>query len=226
MIKNFTKNYCCLVVLTAILVFAQGCHANKAIITHSDEYPNTETNFFDVNGNKVYLDQYEGNTILLVFWAMWCGGCISELPSLDNLAKDFRKLPFQVIAVSEDYQGASVIKEYFESNEIRHLEVFHDHQNQLFKALSVAGLPSAFLINASGKIKVIFKGGIKWHENEIRAMILAEIDGNPEMPKNTYSNPALNKKVSNQLKKDSQNLGTDNNKGVNNNDGKKQEPKQ
>ena len=42
---------------------------------------------------------------LLVFWATWCGSCISELPSLENLAKDFRKLPFKIIALSQDYQG-------------------------------------------------------------------------------------------------------------------------
>ena len=184
-----------LISLSLILLLTQNSYAAKTSIIDQDVYTDTETNFFDGQGNKVFLDQYEGSTVLLVFWATWCGTCVSELPALDNLEKDFRKLPFKVIALSQDYQGVDVVIKYFAEHDIRHLEIFHDYQNQLFRSMSVIGLPTAFLINSNGKIKKLFKGRIKWYDDEVRAMLLGEIDGNPDTPKNSYQAPSLNRQV-------------------------------
>ncbi len=181
--------------LVLLVALAHIVKAEKLIVTKHDEFLDTDTNFFDSEGNKIYLDQYEGSTILLVFWATWCGSCVGELTSLDNLQKDFRKLPFKIIAVSEDYQGVEVVKKYFSENEIRHLEIFHDYQNKLFRALSIVGLPTAYLINAEGKIKYVFKGIVKWHDDDIRQMIFAQIEGNLQLPKNTFKSSSLNKQV-------------------------------
>lgn len=190
-----SKRYLWLLGLVLIISLAYIARAEKLIVTKHDDFLDTDVNFFDANGNKVYLDQYEGNTILLVFWATWCGSCVGELPSLDNLQKDFRKLPFKIIAVSEDYQGIEIVKKYFSENEIRHLEIFHDYQNNLFRSLAIVGLPTAYLINAEGKVKYIFNGVVKWHDNEVRQMIMAQIDGNQALPKNTFKSASLNKQV-------------------------------
>lgn len=88
-----------------------------------------------------------------------------------------------------------MVAKYFLEHDIRHLEIFHDYQNQLFRAMSVVSLPTAFLINSDGKIKKLFKGRIKWQDNDIRAILLNEIEGNPEMPKNSYQSPSLNMQV-------------------------------
>ena len=190
-----SKRYLWLLGLVLIISLAYIARAEKLIVTKHDDFLDTDVNFFDANGNKVYLDQYEGNTILLVFWATWCGSCVGELPSLDNLQKDFRKLPFKIIAVSEDYQGIEIVKKYFSENEIRHLEIFHDYQNNLFRSLAIVRLPTAYLINAEGKVKYIFNGVVKWHDNEVRQMIMAQIDGNQALPKNTFKSASLNKQV-------------------------------
>ncbi len=154
-----------------------------------------DVNFFDKEGNKIFLDQFEGRTILISFWASWCGACVEELPSLDVLQKDFRKLPFEVIAISEDFKGIEAAEIYFNNHDIRHLKLYHDYKNSLFKAMSVVGMPTAFLIDPDGKVKVIFKGNIKWHDESIRNILLSEIAGNPEIPKNTYVATSLNKKI-------------------------------
>ncbi|MDG1437177.1 MAG: TlpA disulfide reductase family protein [Rickettsiaceae bacterium] len=184
-----------IIISCLILMFSVSANATKSSIIDLDAYTNTETPFFDDKGNKLFLDQYEGNTVLLVFWATWCGTCVSELASLDNLSKDFRKLPFKVIALSEDYRGIEVVQKHFEEREIRHLEIFHDYSNQLFRAMSVNGIPTAFLINSDGKIRKIFKGRIKWQDDQIRTILLGEVDGNPEVPKNTYKTISLNRQV-------------------------------
>lgn len=167
---------------------------NSTIIRPQNSFIPDE-NFFDKEGKKVFLDQFEGKTILVMFWASWCGSCVEELPSLDALQKDFRKLPFEVVAISEDFKGIDVAEEHFNKYGIRHLKLYHDYQNSLFNSMSVIGLPTAFLIDPEGKIKVIFKGNTKWHEESIRSILLSEIRGNPEIPKNSYATISLNKTI-------------------------------
>jgi thiol-disulfide isomerase/thioredoxin len=191
----FSKIILWLISLTISLFIFQQALADKYSIDRFDRYLDNEAHFYDDQGNKVFLDQYEGTTILLVFWATWCGSCVSELPALDNLQKDFRKLPFKIISVSQDFAGIEVVKNHFAAHEIRHLEAFHDRKNKLFRELSIIGLPTAFLINAEGKNKIVFRGRIKWHDDKIRSMILSEIGEDLELPKNTYKFESLNRNV-------------------------------
>lgn len=188
---TLSKKFSYLTALILIVLNSQIVKAEKLTITKFDNYLNMSGHIFDPYGNKVFLDQFEGETILLVFWATWCGNCVHDLTSLDNLQKDFKKLPFKVIALSEDFQDIEIVQNHFERLKIRHLKVYHDRQNQIFKAFDIVGLPTAYLINASGKLKLSFKGSVKWHDNEIRTMILEEIEGVHELPKNTYKAQSL-----------------------------------
>lgn len=168
--------------------------ASKIIPVQQLDIPD-EVEFFDEDGNKVFLDQFENKTILLLFWATWCSSCVKEMPDLDVLQKDFRKLPFEVIAVSEDFHGVNVVKDYFKRQGIRHLKIYHDHKNRLFQAFSVIGLPTAFLINRDSKIVSAFLGGTNWYDEEVRELILSQIPGNHAMPKNSYDSNSLNRKT-------------------------------
>ena len=183
-----------LIISLWIILFATcaSIKAAKTVITQPENLFVPETRFYDSNNQPIYLDQYEGKTLLLVFWATWCGSCVNEMLSLDSLQKDFRHLSFEVLAISEDHQGVKAVTDFYKLQQIRHLAIYHDYQNQLFKALAVAGLPTAFLVNPNGQVKVIFKGIIKWHDEAMRAMILAEIPGNPASPKNSYKSNSLN----------------------------------
>ncbi len=160
--------------------------------------------FFDDKGEKYSLDNFEGKTILLVFWATWCASCIKEMPDLDVLQKDFRKLPFAIIPVSQDYQGIEIIQKYYKDYDIRYLPIYHDFKNQLFKAFSIVGLPTAILINPDGKMLVSFVGTINWYDEEIRNIILSNIPGNHPEPKNSYREQTLNQPVNKQLKSEEQ----------------------
>ena len=148
--------------------------------------------FFNEKSEKFSLDQFEGKTILLVFWATWCATCVKEMPDLDVLQKDFRKLPFEIVPISEDYHGVKAVQEYFKSYGIRYLPIYHDYKNQLFKALTIVGLPTSILITPDGKMVVSFIGNINWYDDKVRNIILSHIPGNHPEPKNSYQGQSLN----------------------------------
>ncbi len=171
---------------------AKYCLASEPIIKTHEPFFTETVAFFDEEHNKRYLDEFEDQTVLLVFWASWCGDCSDSMISLDVLAKDFRKLPFKVIAVSEDHLGIEAIHKFYQDHELRHIEKFYDYKNTLFKSMGIVGIPTAFLIIPDNKVKIEFKGRVKWHDTKIRELILAEIQGNPLMPKNSYRKPEVN----------------------------------
>jgi thiol-disulfide isomerase/thioredoxin len=163
----------------------------------------TDVPFFDGDNNKYYFEEFEGKTIVLAFWATWCAPCIKELPELDILKKDFRKLPVEIIAISEDFQGSPIIREFYKDNEIRNLRIYHDYGNALFRALNVAGLPSTFIIDPDGVVTTLLEGAVTWNDDLIRQILLENIPNNPVMPKNTSKDVSLNQKVKTPIKNES-----------------------
>ncbi len=194
--KKITKIYILFFILFATLS-ANNSMAGKIFWEklETDEYINNEIPIYDELDKKIYLDNFGEKTILLVFWAPWCSACVNELPLLDNLQKDFKKLPFQIIAISENSKSTEHIKKYYETSNIRHLDIFHDPQNILFKDLGISSLPTAYLIDKDGKIKLKIKGFIKWQDNAVRRLILDELGAQHEMPRNTYKKANLNRKL-------------------------------
>ncbi|MCC8368968.1 MAG: TlpA family protein disulfide reductase [Rickettsia endosymbiont of Oxypoda opaca] len=193
-LKNYSKYFFIIIVslLLTTTSFASSQFGKPTVKFLSGSNVPDNVIFFDEEKNQYSLDQFEGKTILLVFWATWCAACIKEMPDLDILQKDFRKLPFEIIPVSEDYQGVKVIQEHFKSYQIRYLSIYHDYKNQLFKAFSIVGIPTSILISPEGKKIASFTGNTNWHDEKIRGIILANIPGNYPDPKNSYNEGSLN----------------------------------
>lgn len=156
------------------------------------EYTPEDIAIFDEENKKHFLEEYEGKTVLLVFWATWCAPCITEMSDLDILQKDFRKTNFLVLPISQDYTGIAAVKDFYKMHELRHLPIMHDYKNALFKSFGIAGLPTAILINTEGMAVARFTGAINWYDEKVREILLKYIPGNPSTPRNSYQDSALN----------------------------------
>ncbi len=163
-------------------------------------YIPVEVPFYDAKGATHYLEDKEGKVLLVVFWASWCSNCIEQLKSLDLLKKDFKKLPFDVILISEDYDGLDRTKEYFTEHELRYLEPYHDARQQMFEAFGVNNLPTAFLVGENSQQLLRFNGRINWFDDNIRKQILAFIPGDYNSPRNSYDKNSLSIPVTKNLR--------------------------
>ncbi|MCC9620768.1 TlpA family protein disulfide reductase [Thalassospira sp. MA62] len=118
--------------------------------------------FQDEDGVDTALNSLKDNVVLVNLWATWCVPCIKEMPDLDHLADEMAGKPFRVLALSQDRGGAKMVREYFQTNGIEHLDVLLDPRGATARALGARGLPTSFVIDGKGVIVGKLEGIAQW----------------------------------------------------------------
>lgn len=62
-----------------------------------------------MDGDRMSLQDFEGKTIFLNFWATWCPPCIAEMPNIQKLYEDFENredIVFVMLSLDEDPEKA------------------------------------------------------------------------------------------------------------------------
>ena len=134
-----------------------------------------DTVFTDSGGNERRLRDFEGQAVLLNFWATWCAPCIHEMPSLDRLEQAKGGDDFIVIAMSNDRGGANVVDPFYEETGLTALGKFFDPRRELGRALEVTGLPTTILIDKNGYERGRLMGPAEWDAPEAKALVDAVV---------------------------------------------------
>ena len=112
------------------------------------------------DGNLVKLTEHtKGNFTIVNLWATWCLPCIREMPSLNRLRKVMTGIT--ILAVSEDatleQAQAFLIREGLTG-----LGLYHDPRGRLAQALGMQGLPSTYILQATGHVVARLEGEATW----------------------------------------------------------------
>lgn len=104
-----------------------------------------------VNGLKTF----EGEVVVLVFFATWCENCRSELPHLRNLIKTWspKGVTFLGISDPEDPKNTEAIDVYVKKHDIAFVDVALDAGSRCSPLYRVTGLPGGVIIDRKGKIR-------------------------------------------------------------------------
>jgi thiol-disulfide isomerase/thioredoxin len=163
-----------------LLAFAGACHkqeaatpqpeaaaapapqkASAAVVTTSKGKPAPVIAFDDLAGGTTDLSKFKGKPVLVNLWATWCVPCVKELPTLDALAaREAGRL--QVVAISEDMEGAKVVPPFLAAHGVKTLHPYHDASNALMTAVQEASLPVSILYDADGKEVWRLTGDLDW----------------------------------------------------------------
>lgn len=127
--------------------------------------------FAALDGGETDFDAFEGEVLLVNFWATWCGPCIEEMPALDALAADLADRPFRVLAISIDRGGAAQVAPFLTEHGIDDLDVYLDPLGTVPRAFEAVGLPTTVLIDAEGRWVGSYQGAAPWDGPEAKALI-------------------------------------------------------
>lgn len=112
----------------------------------------------DMTGNLVRLEELRtGKKLTLInFWATWCAPCRIEMPQLVKIYSKFKDQGFEIVAVSAD-EDLGDLESYL--NEKRPpFPVLADRDRKVSELYGVDAYPTSILIDADGKVLMIFQG--------------------------------------------------------------------
>ena len=130
-----------------------------------------EVAFKDGSGRDWGFVEFKGKVVVAIFWATWCPICAGEMPKLDQLQAELGPEGLQVIALSLDSDGPSVVPPYFAQRGIDHLNVYHDTGSLLAAIMGVRGVPTVFVIDTEGQLVGAVEGGADWGSPEAKSYL-------------------------------------------------------
>jgi len=131
----------------------------------------------DLNDRDVTLAQYNGQVVLVNFWATWCGPCKIEIPWMIEFQKKYSSRGFTILGVSMDEEGKKVINPFLEKErfdvdgqkEAMNYPILVGNDSIADKFGSLMGLPTSMLFTRDGKkVKTIV--GLVNHDDIAKAI--------------------------------------------------------
>lgn len=111
-------------------------------------------------GGEVRLADLRGKTVMLDFWATWCGPCIAEMPTLLKLAAEYEPKGVVFLAANRDDPDTAkaLVGLYIDGRApaLARYAAFADDLTADAYAVSV--IPTTVLIGPSGEIRGSYRG--------------------------------------------------------------------
>ena len=115
------------------------------------------------------LSDYRGKVVYLDFWASWCAPCATALPVLDSFRDEFSADDFQVLAVNVDSEPANA-RRFLTRRPVGYPSVT-DPDGRLPAQFEIETMPTSFLIDREGVIRLVHRGFRKSDVDALRAEI-------------------------------------------------------
>ena len=122
--------------------------------------------FLDAKNKQINLNNFEGNLILLNFWATWCAPCKKEMPSLDLLKNNENLDNIKIFPINVGQENVEKASKFFEDLKIKNLEIYFDTPITLAKKFSLRGIPTSILINKKGEEFARIIGSIDFEDDK------------------------------------------------------------
>lgn len=119
---------------------------------------------------NISLAELRGKVVYLDFWASWCGPCRMSFPQLEQLRREFLSSGFEVLAVNVDEFEADALK-FLEEIPVSY-PIVRDEAGESPRAYGILGMPTGYLIDREGTIRLVHQGFRKHDGVKLKAEII------------------------------------------------------
>lgn len=101
------------------------------------------------DGEPVELTAYRGDPLVVNFWASWCAPCVSEMPDLEEVAREYAG---RVPVLGVNVQDAPANAEAFVDELGITYDLATDPRGELYAEVDAFGMPTTLFVDAEGTI--------------------------------------------------------------------------
>lgn len=106
-----------------------------------------------LTGEQIRLSDYQGEALLIHFWATWCPICEFSRDGIERVAQDY-----QVISVATQSGSDAELLAYATEHNMNPALIVNDEDGRLFQLYGARAVPADFIINAQGDVAFIEVG--------------------------------------------------------------------
>ena len=122
-------------------------------------------NLRDAAGGTSSLSAYRGSLVLLNFWATWCGPCREEMPSMEQLSRNFGGHGLVVVAVNQR-ENTALVNKFMKTHGLNFATPM-DTDGRVAASYRVYGIPVTYLIDGNGQAIGMKSGPRDWASAEV-----------------------------------------------------------
>jgi thiol-disulfide isomerase/thioredoxin len=144
--------------------FASETNNIKNLVLHKKLIKYDSITFLNDKNKQLNLKKYEGNLILLNFWATWCAPCKEEMPSLDSLKKNKNLNNLEIFPINVGQENIQKTLKFFKDLKIKNLDLYFDPPVTLAKKFKLRGIPTTIIFNKKGEELARIIGSIDFED--------------------------------------------------------------
>lgn len=129
--------------------------------------------FTHEDGSDLTLAAFEGQFILLNFWATWCAPCRKEMPHLSELQDEFGGDDFQVVTVATGLNQRPAMERFLDEIGVDNLPLHTDGNSALARDMGVVGLPVTLIMDPQGQEVARLIGDADWASDSAKDILTA-----------------------------------------------------
>ena len=114
-------------------------------------------NIISLDGSEVsfqsVVDKYKGKTVVLEFWASWCGDCVKAMPKIKELQQNIPDVVYVFFSCDKTFDKW---KEGIEKHELKgdHYLVKEGMKGSFGKSIDLDWIPRYIVVNKKSKISL------------------------------------------------------------------------
>ncbi|MCW9023546.1 MAG: TlpA family protein disulfide reductase [Gammaproteobacteria bacterium] len=153
--------------LTAGYYFAQTDSSqtkksNQLTVTQRPDF-----SLYDLEDQLRHINEWNGQVVMVNFWATWCPPCRSEMPAFEKLYTDYKDKGFTIVGIAVDNKQSVIdfvdplgIDYPILMGEEKGIQLAKDFGNHL------GALPYTVIINRKGQVTHLLRKELNYQEAE------------------------------------------------------------
>ncbi|HEX4842621.1 MAG TPA: redoxin domain-containing protein [Limnobacter sp.] len=129
-------------------LFLAGCMAKEA----------PQVTYTTIKGQTIEPNDYQGDVMLVNFWATSCTTCVKEMPEIVDTYNKYKAQGFRTVAVAMSYDRPDYVVNFAETRQLP-FDVALDVNGEIARAFDdVKITPTTYIINRRGEIIKTYVG--------------------------------------------------------------------
>lgn len=129
--------------------------------------------FTDMEGNTLTLSDYFGTPLVVTSWASWCPQCVTDLPTLSELAASYDSEELKVLAVNRAENKFTAERFLNTLGNTENIIIILDPDDHFFEAHEGYAMPETLVYDRRGNLVLHQRGELRVDElqNKVEELI-------------------------------------------------------